>query len=30
MYMTFAGTVDPDEKYMMMSIRNMEDSHRKR
>lgn len=25
-YMTFAGTVDPDEKYMIMSIRNMEDS----
>lgn len=25
-YMTFAGIVDPDEKYMIMSIRNMEDS----
>ena len=25
-YMTFGGIVDPDEKYMIVSIRNMEDS----
>lgn len=25
-YMTFGGAVDPDEKYMIVSIRNMEDS----